>query len=368
MIGMVRALRAMGCEAEIACTDDDGPRRLDVPHDGPTEFDGVPVRFFARFSPPVRALREFQFSSALGRWLCGNIPSYDLVHVHAAFSYASTRAMGIARRCGKPYILRPIGQLSAWSLGQKAAKKRLYLALAERGNIRGASGIHCTSEAERRDVLAFDGSLPAFVSPIGMVAPAAVADARARLRKRFGVSGDAPVVLFLGRLHPKKGIEVLIDACARFGEAGIALVVAGSGDPAYEASLRDLAARLRVRAHFAGLVSGGDKDALLQGADIFALPSQHENFGIAVLEALMSGLRVVVAPGVALAEFVEAHGVGRVAGPTVDALADALRSMLTAGPVPDGETRRIRQVTVDAFAWDHIARGLVSVYGRILGA
>lgn len=366
VLGMVRALRGRGCDAEIACTDDDGPGRLDVPLDRMTERDGVPVRFFARFSPGLSALREFQYSAPLGRWLGGNLAGYDLVHVHAVFSYASTRAMQWARRLGKPYVVRPIGQLSAWSLGQKAAKKRLYLALAERRNLRGAAGIHCTSEAERRDVMGFDPRLPAFVSPIGIDPPAWRAGAREAVRGRFGLRPGDFVILYLGRLHPKKGLDILLDAVAALPD--VALVIAGSGDARYEERLRQRAAApgFGGRVHFAGFVAGAEKDLLLQGADVFALPSAHENFGIAVLEALMAGLPVVVSPGVALEDFVRKVGAGVVVRPRAEDMAAALRCMIAGGGAHGEERDRIRRATAEAYAWDGIARGLHSVYGEIL--
>lgn len=366
VLGMVRALRGAGCAAEIACTDDDGPGRLDVALDGPVDVEGASVRFFPRWSPPVAVLREFQYSPPFGAWLRRHIGDYDLLHVHAVFSHASTLAMIEARRRGRPYIVRPIGQLSPWSLDQKCLKKRLYLALVERRNLRGAAGIHCTSEAERRDVLAFDRSLPAFVSPIGADPPRVLDDVGRRLRERFGIAAKTPVILYLGRLHRKKGIEILIDACKELGEVDFGLVIAGSGDARYEASLRERAAGLGEKARFVGQVSGDDKDLLLQGSDVFALPSAHENFGIAVLEAMMGGVRAVVTPGVALADFVAGPGMGMVVEGTPGAFATAIRRLLGTWPVPDGERRRIRGAAEEAFSWDGIARGLAAVYGKTL--
>lgn len=374
VLGMVRALRRAGCDAEIACTDDDGPGRLDVPLDGPTEWEGAPIRFFPRFSPRFSALREFQYSAPLGRWLRANLAHYDLVHVHAVFSYASTRAMHLARRLGKPYLVRPIGQLSAWSLRQKAMKKALYLALVERKNLRGAAGIHCTSEAERRDVLAFDAGLPAFVSPIGVdevakgLHPSAGEGGAAReaVLHRLGLRGGDFVVLYLGRLHPKKGLDVLLDAVA--GLPGVAVVIAGSGDARYEERLRQRAAApgFGGRVHFAGFVSGAEKELLLRGADVFALPSEHENFGIAVLEALMAGLPVVVSPGVALEDFVRQIGAGVVVESRAEELAAALRCLAAGGAATAEERDRIRREAAGAYAWDGIAGGLLATYGEIL--
>lgn len=369
VIGMAKALCDAGCDAEIACTDDDGVGLLQVPCGERMEWHGAPVRFFHRASPRIAALREFQYSSAFSPWLRKEIGSYDLLHVHAIFSYMSSSAMLYARQASKPYIVRPIGQLSPWSLSQKSSKKRLYLTLCERRNIASARGIHCTSEAERRDVLAFDPKLSAFVSPIGLAPAERRPDARTMLRRRFSAEETQQIILYLGRLHEKKGIEELLNAVARLPADKVMLIIAGSGDHRYELTLRERATGLGLqgRVHFTGFVTGEDKDMLLQGSDIFALPSRHENFGIAVLEALMAGLPVLIADGVALADFVKKIGAGVIVEPSSEAVEAALRCMIPAGAMGEADRQRIIDATASAFSWASIARDLIDKYNGILG-
>ena len=190
--------------------------------------------------------------------------------------------------------------------------------------------------------------------------------AREAVLHRFGLRGGDFVVLYLGRLHPKKGLDVLLDAVA--GLPDVALVIAGSGDARYEERLRQRAAApgFGGRVHFAGFVSGAEKDLLLQGADVFALPSEHENFGIAVLEALMAGLPVVVSPGVALEDFVRQIGAGVVVESRAEELTAALRCLAAGGRATAEERERIRGEAAGAYAWDGMARGLLATYGEIL--
>src|SRR5262249_36485043 len=140
-------------------------------------------------------------------------------------------------------------------------------------------------------------------------------------------------VLVLSRLHPVKGLELLIDAFAAATAADRAvaswrLVIAGSGEPEYVQKLRAHASASLVadRIIFEGWVDGSRKSALLAGASLFALPSHHENFGMSLAEALACGVPAIVSPDVQLADEVVANGAGWVSALTLDALSNALRA------------------------------------------
>src|SRR5262249_40833043 len=119
-LGTVRALNARGLCAEILTTNDNGRGLLDVPFGQRTQHEGVPVHFFPCLDSPLEVIREFAFSASLTRWLARHLADYDLIHVHAFFSYASTAAMLMARRKRIPYVVRPLGLLCEWSLRQSA--------------------------------------------------------------------------------------------------------------------------------------------------------------------------------------------------------------------------------------------------------
>lgn len=368
IIEMVAALRAQEVNAHIATTNDNGLELLVVPLQELTMYKGVPTWFFPRFSPPINAAREFAFSTALTQWLWQHIRSYDVLHIHAIFSYASTVAMAIARHQQVPYVVRPLGQLCTWSLQQSQLKKKLYLAAIERKNLNGSAAIQFTSRAEQREAALLGLKASSVVIPHGLLSPTYLPDAPKRLRQRFNLPADEPVLLFLSRLHPKKGLDLLVSALAQLRSRRFTAIIAGSGSQAYEAELASLIAHhdLTSRVCLPGFVEGEVKDLLLQGADVFTLTSYSENFGVAVLEALAASLPAVVTPGVALSAEIQTHKLGFVPEPTPTAIADALRHCLDKPQEATVRGDRARQFILENYAWNSIAPRLFEVYQSII--
>ncbi|MDM9379614.1 glycosyltransferase [Chlorogloeopsis sp. ULAP01] len=364
----VKALRSLGVDAEIITTNDNGDDVLDVPLSKLVEYKQVPIQFFPRFSPKINSIREFAFSSQLTAWLWQNAHRYDLLHVHAIFSYASTAAMAIARLHNIPYIVRPLGQLCEWSLQQSARKKQIYLNLIERANLNHSRVLHLTSRQEQQEVSRLGLRVPSFVLPHGLSIPPIIPDARYRLRQQLKVPPDEPVILFLSRLHPKKGLEYLIPALGKLKHHRFTFVLAGNGSPEYTNELQSLVASIGIcdRTHFAGFVEGESKNLLMQGSDLFALTSHSENFGLAVLEALAAGLPVIITPGVALASVVEQHKLGYVIPQNISAIANALDDCLNSPQLTKQMGDRARQIIHDKYTWNHIASNLIEIYTAII--
>ncbi|MFY8148224.1 MAG: glycosyltransferase [Prochlorococcaceae cyanobacterium] len=367
VLAMVGALRQRGVEARILTTNDDGPGLLsELPLGVWHEHHGVPVLAFPRWSPPgrlLRPLREFAIAPGLTGWLTRHLLEFDLLHVHALFSYASTSGMAVARHQRVPYVLRSIGQLNHWSLRQSAGRKRWLLRLIERRNLEGSAALHFTSEAERQEATALGLPTPSFVLPLG------VAPQELRPLRR---STDAGVTfLFLSRLHPKKQLEVLLDALAllrdRHPAAPWRLQIAGEGDPSYRRQLQARAQRLEIadRCEWLGFVAGEPKRELLAAAHWFVLPSASENFGIAAAEALAAGTPVILSPGVAVAEAVTQAGAGVVVQANPEALAGALERALD--PPSAAMVCAARQLAVNVYGWGAIAAQLEAHYRDLIG-
>ena len=367
VLNLVKALRECGVDAEIATTNHNGSALLDVPLNQRIEYEQVPVWFLPRFSPPMK---EFIFSAELTRWLWHHIRDYNLLNTHYIFSYASTCAGAIARREGIPYLVRTIGQLTPWALAQSRLKKQIYTFLIERHNLNCAAAIHCTSVGEAEDVRNFGIKTPTLTLPLGVNQTPELPEAKQKLHALYDIPPQTAIVLFLSRLHYKKRPDLLFRALSQLDvhKGKFHLILAGSGESDYVSYLKNLAASLGLSActSFAGFVAGEDKELLLQGSDIFVLPSFSENFGIAVAEAMAAGLPAIVTPGVQIAPEIAAAKAGLVVEGKVDALSRAISQLLTFPELGRQLGENGKRLVTHRYSWNAIAENLASVYTAII--
>ncbi|MEM9771641.1 MAG: glycosyltransferase [Cyanobacteria bacterium P01_D01_bin.73] len=366
---LVQALRSQSIDAEIATTNDNGSQSLDVPLHKLVDYRGTPVRFFNKHLSKVNAISEFIFSWDFTRWIWKNIDGYDLIEVHSFFSYVCTITAVVARFKNKPYVINPHGHFLPWVINQKALKKRIYMMLVEGKNLNKANAIHCSTQQEALDVRHNGIRASPFVVPYGVDLSPEMADPKQVLKDRYGVATSTPVILFLSRLHPKKRLDFLLDVLEKLkGQASFHLMIGGSGDEEYEAVLNAQVSQLGLSDHvtFAGFVGGVTKDLLLQSADIFALPTYGENFGISTVEAMAAKVAVITTPALQLAPDIEAAGAGIIVPgeqqPWVNALGELLRSP---------EQRQIMgqrgaQLARSQYDWDVVGRQLAEVYRSVL--
>ena len=362
-LGMVRALRREGVDACILSTNDDVGDTLEVPLEQWILHEGVPCCFVPRIKARQHSLVGFTYSPRYARWLGEHGREFDFIHVHTVFSHPANAAMRIAHELGIPSCVRPLGQLCRWSMRQRGWLKHLQLALMTRRNINRSRFIHCTSrmEAEETGELAFTS--PCRVMPHGIDLPPRMDGARMALRQSLGVPDDRKLVVFMSRFHEKKGIDLLLTASAEAREP-FDLVLAGTGDEAYVEKLKQQVAAtgLNARVHWRGFVQGDAKWELLQGGDVFALPSHSENFGIVVVEALACGLPVIISDQVALQEEVKQHALGTVVPLEAAALRQALDDLLASDDRQQAMRTRCLATARDFFSWSAAAQRLMTAY------
>jgi glycosyltransferase involved in cell wall biosynthesis len=324
---------------------------------------GVTYRYFARQS------RFYTFSWPLTTWLRDNVAGFSAVHIHSLFSYATLPAAFWAHHYGVPYIIRPLGTLNRWGVtNRRPALKQLSLRLVESRVLEHSAAVHFTSDQERTEAeeLRIPSLNAAIIpNPVSIGEPAE----RGRFRARYAQVSDSRILLFLSRLDEKKGLDLLLRAFAqvRRHDGGTWLVIAGEGPDAFVTGLKQDATRLGIadRILWTGFLAGAAKAEALADADLFVLPSYSENFGIAVAEAMASGLPVVVTDQVALHTDVTAAGAGLVVPCEADALSGALNQLLG----DSGERRamgdRGRRLAADRYSSDAVTRRLIQLYDEI---
>lgn len=372
VLGLSKALAEQNVEVTILTTDsngDVGQAPLEVKCDRPMSQDGYQIRYF-RCSP----FRRYKFSLGLLQWLSNHGREFDLAHIHALFSPVSSLAAAVARYQQLPYILRPLGTLDPADLQKKRRLKQLYAAVLERPNLKGAAAIHFTSDQEAKISERFGTVSRDLVLPLGVKPVVQNLQAKQSVRAQYGIPGDRPIILFMSRLDPKKGFDLLLPALQQLMAEGedFHFVLAGSNsqDPDYERKIYDQIQQsaLGERTAIAGFVSGEDKAALLQAADLFVLPSYYENFGIAVAEAMVAGVPVVISDQVYIWEQIQQAEAGWVSPCTMPDLAEQLRLALADGAERQRRGENAKAHALKNYSWSAIAQQMVETYHQILNS
>lgn len=271
-----------------------------------------------------------------------------VVHLHTPWSLRNISIARFLKKQRIPYVVTTHGMLDRWSLKQKPLKKHLFLNLFGKRFLRNAQAVHCTAESEKVQVLECDQLLRDRVC----VAPC-LFDAKDYLPLvDLRTIRHIPEILFLSRLHPKKGCEILIDAAKLLRDRGRTFTVSivGPSDPFYLDWLIAKTQRLQLTEiiKFSGMKLGRHKIDCYQNADIFALPTYQENFGLVLVEAMASGLPVVTTRNTDIWCELESGG-ARIVENTPEVFASSLEALIL-----DQKTR----LNVGRQGSNHIAKWL----------
>ena len=319
LLGFLAASKAAGIAADVvapqASVEDVEWVRARLP-------EGTRLRTYA-----AHGVGHMKVAPAMLRTIAREARGYTAVHVHGVFNLVSDLGARVAAMTGGAVVVRPFGTLSRYTFEyRRGFAKRLYFRLLEGPTLARVAAIHFTTETEREEAdrpgMGLGGK--GIVVPPPWNAPAAPP----RVPR-----ADPGTVLFLSRLHPVKAVDALLDCwpIVQHARPALRLVIAGDGVPEYASRLRERVLRNAAGSRaisMPGFVNGEEKERCLADADVFVLPSYHENFGIAVLEAIAAGLPVVVSPDVQLASFVESNRLGLVSDRAPAELAASILAVL----------------------------------------
>jgi glycosyltransferase involved in cell wall biosynthesis len=349
---LCRKLADAGCVVRVLTTNANGPSaELDVPTESEVEAaPGVRVLYAKRAGSESLSWALLGRLSEMVRWA-------DVVHVTAVYSFPVIPAMLAARMAGKPVVWSPRGSLQRWSGSTRVRLKDMWDAACGAVQPRNTV-LHVTSEEEASESVARYPRLRTAIIPNGVHVPA-------ELNRK---SGDGTLrLMFLGRLHPKKGIENLLEAVSKLGDIRWSLAIAGKGDPEYTASLRRRIDELGLgdRVKMLGEILGADKQSALENADLAVFPSYTENFGLVIAEALAHGVPVIASKATPWSD-VETRGCGLWVENDPETVKDAI---LRIARMPMQEMgMRGREWMIAEYSWDRAAAATAALYASLTGS
>lgn len=298
-----------------------------------------------------------------------NIPHYDLVHLHSLWNPVISLAAIACRHAGVPYMLSPLGMLQQRALRRKERLKQIYYQLLENRTVRGATAIHFFTEAETRDSQRLlKWPKPVFVVPSGIDASLADRVVKGEFRQAFSDLKGKRIMLFLGRLHWSKGLDLQVEALAflvRDFPDLMWVLVGPDGGEWPRLSRRIAALGLKHHTLWTGLLPHAGCLKALADADVFVLTSRHEAHSVAMNEALACGVPIVITDTVSF-DGIQQWGAGRVTTWEARNLAHAIGEVL-ANPQQANDMREAgRRMVERCLAWPKVAEAMVKAYEELL--
>jgi len=365
---------ARGHRVTVFATNSNLDEDLDVPLDQPVIVDGVEVWYFRRedlvkkyiwWSKYISQSMGFLVTPELAASMRKLLASVDIVHTQMPFVYPTMVAARLAISAKKPLFYNQRGVFHPSRLEYRGFKKRLYIELIEKAIMRRATGLIALTPEEIDSYRALGIQTPCHTIPNGIDVAKFRRVPRLASLSKLDIEESDRVILFLGRLHPSKGVDILVDAFFRIisEHPDALLVIAGPDEHGISQQIRTEAARknLEHRIRMPGMVTGDLKVDLLARADLFVLPSSGEGLSMAVLEALASGTPVVISPECNLPAVDEVKA-GAVVERDAELVAQAISRFLADDAMISTASEAAYRLARDRFGWPTVVDKLEGLY------
>ena len=361
ILALCRAQRDAGADVRVVTTSANGDGEVSEEVIARGEYEGIPVRYCCRAWP-----RSIFYAPSFSSVVATELRDADVLHIHGLWNAAVWSAAAAARHHLRPYVLSPRGMLAPAALAHDAWRKRLVYPLADRRVIRDAARLHATSQLEFEELTRLtDPGRVAFV-PNGVELPRVRTVDQRAARERFKVPVEAPLVLFLGRIHPIKRLDLLAAAFGRVVQQhpGAHLVIAGPDEDGHRAQVAPLFTAFGDAVTWTGRVDEAGKQELLNAAAVLVMCSDAESFGMSVAEAMAAGTPVVVTRTCPWPD-VESHHAGFWVEQTPDAVATGVNALLSDRSAARAMGCRGRSLVASQYSWPHAASALINEYETI---
>jgi len=350
VLALCRAQRDAGADVRVVTTSANGDGEVSEEVIARAEYEGIPVRYCSRAWP-----RSIFYAPSFSSVVATELRDAGVLHIHGLWNAAVWSAAAAARHQQRPYVLSPRGMLAPAALAHDAWRKRLAYRLADRRVIRDAARLHATSQLEFDELTRLTDPDRVVFVPNGVELP------------RVGVSHErAPLVLFLGRIHPIKRLDLLADAFGRVLQqhADAHLVIAGPDEDGHRAQVAPLFTPFGDAVTWTGRVDETGKRELLNAAAVLVMCSDAESFGMSVAEAMAAGTPVVVTRTCPWRD-VESHRTGFWVEQTPDAVAAGVNAVLSDPSTAREMGCRGRSLVASQYSWPHAASALINQYQAI---
>jgi glycosyltransferase involved in cell wall biosynthesis len=326
---------------------------------GDEPFDGVRVS-------RARRRTRFGFFAAIDSLLDRVLADANVCHVHSLFNWTAWRVAARARGLDRPTVVSPRGMLEAAALTHHARRKRVAWQFFDRSVLANATAIVAATADEAQTLR--DRGFDSVVLPNGIYVPTSL-PARGTFRASHGIPADAPVISYVGRLHPIKRLDLVADAFVRVASMrrDATLVVAGPDEAHLSVALRQRLDAFAGRVHFVGPVAGTEKWQLLVDSDTLVLCSDSESYGRVVAEALAAGVPPVVTDTCPW-HVLEQERIGRFVPQRTEAMAAAIGELLSNASGRDQMGRRARVYAVTHLGWDRLVHRYIQMYESLARA
>jgi len=310
------------------------------------------------------------YSLGFAKAIQESIYKFDIIHIHEIWHYPQYIAYKAAKKAGKPYVITIHGSLDPWCLGYKSFKKKIYASLIQKSVLKEANVIHAITDEEVKQIKNFVNTDNIIMVPNG-INPEDFKNLplREEFEKNYPNLKGKKVILFLGRIHPKKGLDLLANAFGIVAKErdDVCLLIAGPDSDGYKDKIMQTIKKEQVsnKVIFTGMLKDQNKLVALGGADIFILPSYSEGFSMAILEAMICKLPVIITRQCNFPEVAE-YEAGIVIEPNLKRLTEALNILLNNSKLCKKMGENGHKLILKKYTWNKIANQMIKLYEKIL--